>query len=246
MRYDSGLKKLRLLYFSRLASAPDTARRWMNKIWSHSVYYAARPAASWGSFLDPHLRSIFLMLQLVPADWRTPMFRRRTSAPSGWQTVILLVSVLLVGCSGATRGPVNVRKVAPIDLSSRTFVLLSQTEYLADLAAELGVHGFRVRPLVRRGQGEVAVTGGGTGIALYEGAKYGLQIDRRFDQACAFTSSSIYAFTITIVDIESNEVVMVVRQTGADGPCTTVKPVWPTIAAAIAQNWGDQVQRDDK
>jgi hypothetical protein len=147
------------------------------------------------------------------------------------------VLLLFTACSGLSRGPVNVSKVAPIEAESRSLVLLSQTPYLADLAAELGVYGFRVKPLVRRGQGEVAATAGGGGLAIYEDSKYGLQVDQRFDQACAFTSSSIYAFTVSIIDIERNEVVMVVRQTGADGPCTTVKPVWPTIAKAIAENW---------
>lgn len=120
-------------------------------------------------------------------------------------------------------------------------VLLSQSPYLADLAAALGEYGFRVRPLVRRGQGEIAATDGGRGVALYEDARYGIQIDQRHDQNCAFTASSIYDFTVTVIDIKQNEVVMVVRQSGADGPCTTVKPVWPTIAEAIALNWAADV-----
>lgn len=32
---------------------------------------------------------------------------------------------------------------------------------------------------------------------------------------CAFTASSIYDFTLTVIDIKNNEVVMVVRQSGA-------------------------------
>jgi len=136
-----------------------------------------------------------------------------------------------------TRGPVRMTRVAPIDTGSRSLVLLSQSPYLADLAGALGEYGFRVRPLVRRGQGEVAATDGGRGMALFEDARYGIQIDQKFAHNCTLTASSIYDFTVSVIDIKNNEVVMVVRQSGADGPCTTVKPVWPTIAEAIAHNW---------
>ena len=147
-------------------------------------------------------------------------------------------ATLLIGCAGLVRGPVSVTSLAATDSSNRRLVLLSQTPYLADLASALGEYGFHVRPLVRQGQGQIAATGGGSGFALFENERYGLQIDQVRRDACAFTGSSIYDFKFTVIDIRTNEVMMVVRQTGSDGPCSTVKPVWSTVAQAIAKNWG--------
>lgn len=154
--------------------------------------------------------------------------------------ILSCMAFLAIGsaCSGLARGPVQVNQISPIEPAVRELVLLSQTHYVGDLAAELAPYGFSLRPLVRRGHGDVAATGGGAELALFEDARYGVQIDQRFDQNCAFTPHSIYHFTFTIVDIERNEVVLVVRQTGADGACTTVRPIWPTVAQAIADHWG--------
>lgn len=159
------------------------------------------------------------------------------------QVLTITIAVVLVGCSGLTRGAVQVRQIAPIDSEDRVLVVLSQTQYVGDLSAELGPYGFRIRPLVRSDRGGVAVTRGGDGLAFFEETRYGIQIEQRFDQNCAFTPNSIYHFTVTVVDIHDNEVVLVVRQTGADGACTTVGAVWPTIARAIADHWGEMDPR---
>src|SRR5690606_15440085 len=165
------------------------------------------------------------------------------SAGADMRTIALfLLLAYVTACSSMVRGSVNVRHVAPINESDRQLVMLSQTSYTGDLAAELGPYGFRIRPLVRQRESDVAMTDGGARVAAEEGVRYGLQIEQKLESECAFTSSSIYAFVITVIDIENNEVVMVVRQTGADGPCTTVKSVWPTVARAIAENWKSEVE----
>ena len=116
-------------------------------------------------------------------------------------------------------------------------MLLTPTPYAADLHVALGERGILVRPLARAGAATAAATQGGDGVAVYEPARYGVQLDQRFAMRCALTPNAIYDFTLSVVDIRANAVVVVVRQRGADGPCSTVKPVWPTLADAIARVW---------
>lgn len=156
---------------------------------------------------------------------------------------LLILLAVATACSSMVRGSVNVAHIAPIDEANRQLVVLTPTPYIGELAAELGPYGFRLRPQYRPGEGEVAAMADTTArVAAGNGARYGIQIEQKLETECALTSSSIYAFVFTIVDIEQNEVVMVVRQTGADGPCTTVKSVWPTVAKAIAENWSSEVE----
>lgn len=152
---------------------------------------------------------------------------------------LFLLLALTAACSSMVRGSLNVAHISPIDEADRQLVVLTPTPYIGELAAELGPYGFRVRPQYRPGESEAAAAT--TTAAVVDGARYGIQIEQKLESECAFTSSSIYAFVFTIVDIELNEVVMVVRQTGADGACTTVKPVWPSVAKAIADNWNGEV-----
>ena len=129
------------------------------------------------------------------------LVRLRTHAATA--AVIAATLGSLIGCVTLRRGNVTVTRIAPVDSAARSLGLLSQRPYVADLVAALGEYGFRVRPLVRAGQAQVAATSGGAGIALFENERYGLQIGQRLDKSCAFTSSSIYDFSVSVVDIWS-------------------------------------------
>jgi len=115
-----------------------------------------------------------------------------------------------------TRGPIDVVQLAPIRPVDKTLVLLTYPEYIGDLASELGPLGFTFRSR----------------------ANYGVSVSRSYSMECVFTSSRIYDWTVTVIDLMTDNRVMVIRQKGSDGPCTTVEPVWPTIANAISENWG--------
>lgn len=54
---------------------------------------------------------------------------------------------------------------------------------------------------------------------------------------CAFTDFDIHYFTLMLTDIYTNQIVLVLKQKGSDGPCTTVEPVFGTLAKALGQNW---------
>lgn len=161
---------------------------------------------------------------------------RKTNSLFLLNALLFFVSSL-TGCAGLVRGEIEINKLAHINNKERILVLLSHSEHLTDLSLELAKYNMRIKPLAREARSKSAVVKGGMQNTSYEISKYGIQIDKKFDQNCAFTPASIYAFTVTVIDIETNEILMVIRQTGADGPCTTVNPVWPTLANAIYENW---------
>jgi len=54
---------------------------------------------------------------------------------------------------------------------------------------------------------------------------------------CALTEYNIHNFTLTLFDLNSNQIVLVLKQTGSDGPCTTIKPVFDTLASKLSEVW---------
>ena len=40
-----------------------------------------------------------------------------------------------------------------------------------------------------------------------------------------------------VTDITKNEIVLILKQEGSDGPCTTIKPVFPTLSESLANAW---------
>lgn len=77
-------------------------------------------------------------------------------------------------------------------------------------------------------------------IAKYNEAttRWGITLQTQFSgMECAFTDFNIHHFTLILTDIYTNQIVLILKQKGSDGPCTTVKPVFGTLAEALSQNW---------
>ena len=54
---------------------------------------------------------------------------------------------------------------------------------------------------------------------------------------CVLTEYNIHNFTLTLINLNSNQINLVLKQTGSDGPCTTIKLVFDTLAKNLSEIW---------
>lgn len=151
---------------------------------------------------------------------------------------VLLIASMFQGCIVWSSSPVAVNNLAKEVKGSKVVTFVSPTPYIADFTAALAEHGFTVRPMptqqeiieFQRAKNRIVTFNEAT-------ARYGLTLQARQSGVCAFTEFGIYNFTLMLTDITNNQVVMVLKQKGSDGPCSTVEPVWGTLAKALSENW---------
>ena len=147
------------------------------------------------------------------------------------------LSTLVTGCVTLNSGPVNVTKIAKIDASTRELTFLTGTPYMAELTLALTKSGFKVIPLATQ-YSDSSKGSYSASQVTQSSTRYGLvftTVGTR--QVCAFTDHTLINATASIIDIKSNETVAILTQRGSDGPCTTVEPVFETMAAELARIW---------
>ncbi len=146
--------------------------------------------------------------------------------------------VLSSGCVTLSSGHVSVMKLGPVETGVRELTILNGSPYLGEMTLALSKFGFKVRPIAA--QQTITEQQTSTVSAQWKQAatRYAMvvQVDGT-RQICAFTDYRIVNATIQIVDVRSNETVAVLKQRGSDGPCTTVDPVFDTLAEEIARLW---------
>lgn len=120
----------------------------------------------------------------------------------------------------------------------KTVTFLNATPYIPEMTEALSESGFIVKPMPS--QQYVTQKEGEGKIGQYNEAstRYGITLlAAPTTLTCALTSNAIYNFTLMVTDISKNEIVLILRQKGSDGPCTTVKPVFPTLSESLASAW---------
>jgi hypothetical protein len=152
--------------------------------------------------------------------------------------LVVAGAVFLSGCVMLSSSPVTVNKLSNADKGSKVVTIMNSTPYLADMSVALAENGFKVKPMPTQQQ-VVEIQGEGK-VAKYNEAttRWGITLQTQFSgMKCAFTDFDIHHFTLMLTDIHTNEVVLVLKQKGSDGPCTTVEPVFGTLAKALSENW---------
>lgn len=94
------------------------------------------------------------------------------------------------------------------------------------MSIALAENGFVVKPMPT--QQQITELQNPNRIAKYNEAttRWGISLQTQYSpMKCAFTDFDIHHFTLMLTDIETNQVVLVLKQKGSDGPCTTVEPV---------------------
>lgn len=115
---------------------------------------------------------------------------------------------------------------------------LNATPYFPEMAEALAENGFTVKPMPI--QQYVTQHEGSGKIGQYNEAstRYGLTLFAAPTAfTCALTSHAVYNFTLMVTDIAEDKIVLILKQKGSDGPCTTIKPVFPTLSESLSQAW---------
>lgn len=150
----------------------------------------------------------------------------------------VIVAITLTGCIMWSSSPVTVTKLSGAEKGPRVVTFMTPTPYIADMTVALVENGFVVKPMPT--QQEILEIQGAGKLAKYNEAtaRWGITLQTQFSgMKCAFTDFDIHHFTLMLIDIYMNQVVLVLKQKGSDGPCNTVEPVYGTLAKALAENW---------
>lgn len=150
---------------------------------------------------------------------------------------VFLVSVNFTGCVMLSSSEVTVKNIEKSDKGPKAVTILNNTPYMGDMSVALSEYGFSVKPMPTQQQ---IIELQGNKLAKYNEAvtRWGISIQTQYSgMTCVFTEYKIYNFTLILTDITNNKVVMVLKQKGSDGPCTTIQPVFGTLAKALSDNW---------
>ena len=148
----------------------------------------------------------------------------------GLATFLLL---FVTGCMFSSSG-VSVNNFYDQTMGEKK-VAIYDTPYLAEMTNALLNNGFVVTPIptdvkineLQNGQLDGSITRWGIS----------LQTKNHGDWVCVFTNSNILEFTLYVKDLSNNQIVMSLEQTGSDGPCSTIEPVFPTLASKLSERW---------
>ncbi|TAL88473.1 MAG: hypothetical protein EPN69_16280 [Rhodanobacter sp.] len=155
------------------------------------------------------------------------------------RTVLLAITTLsLSACIMLSSSTVTVKSMSGGPTGPRVVTFLNATPYFPEMTEALAENGFTVKPMAS--QQYVTKNEGGGKIGQYNEAstRYGLTLlDAPTTFTCALTSHAVYNFTLMVTDITRNQIVLILKQKGSDGPCTTIKPVFPTLSEALSNAW---------
>ena len=147
------------------------------------------------------------------------------------------MATLLAGCMTLSAGPVEVSNLGKVTPGPREVTIINETPYTSEMALALDKANVQLKPAPS--VGSVATTQNATTTTqrIYS-TKYGIDLrvvpTRQF---CAFTDHYIVNAKLTVIDLETNKPVAILTQRGADGPCTTVEPVFDTLGQAVGDLW---------
>ena len=153
--------------------------------------------------------------------------------------LLLAFSVALSGCFHISDRPPQTVMVRNLSDSPKQFILLGVGQYEGELTFSLIKQGFKIVPFAARG--DVTEVESPTRLIEYKqaGFKYALKasIAHEYGSKCVFSGGHVVNVTLSVVDIETNEVLAIIKQTGPDGPCPPLTPVWELLANELARVW---------
>jgi len=152
--------------------------------------------------------------------------------------LLALIAWLLAGCVMMSSSPVTVSNLSKSEKGNKTVTFINKTPYIAEMSIALAENGFVVKPMPT--QQQITELQSPSRIARFNEAtaRWGISLQTQHSgMTCAFTDFDIHHFTLMLIDIKTNQVALVLKQKGSDGPCTTVEPVFGTLAKALSDNW---------
>jgi hypothetical protein len=152
--------------------------------------------------------------------------------------MMLIWASLLGGCIMLSSSEVSVKELVVVEKGDKRVTFLNNTPYLADMSVALSEYGFEVMPIPS--QQQILEIRNDTQLSKYNeaAARWGLTLSAKYSGgSCVFTDFHVYHFTLMLTDITNNQIVMVLKQKGSDGPCSSVKPVFDTLSQKLAEKW---------
>lgn len=155
-------------------------------------------------------------------------------------SVVFFVSFLIAGCQ------IRVSDVKPeavilekLSDKPKNFILLGAGTYDGDLTLALAKEGFKVKPIsVIENVTELQTS---TRLVEYKraGFKYALKLVITDDPSvtCFFSSGHKVDVVMSVIDIDANETLAVIKQTGPNRECPPLTPVWSLLAEDLASSW---------
>lgn len=153
--------------------------------------------------------------------------------------ILLFIFITLPGCAKLTSSEGGVESLTERNKGPKVVSLLNNTPYSAEMKLALSKQGFVVKSMPS--QQRVMELQDQTRIAIATDneatTQWGINLEYKYIGPCANREFSIYHFTLMLIDMTNNQVVMVLLQDGSDGPCKDIKPVFDTLAESLSHNW---------
>ncbi len=153
--------------------------------------------------------------------------------------LVLVASFCLTGCN-ITDKKAKVMLIKSIESKPKDFILIGDREYQAELTAALAQYGFNLKPIsIRQSATELQSP---EKIVEYKeaGTRFAIDLTVRHNYmvTCVFSDNHEVQVTMSIIDIEENNTVLIIKQNAPDGVCPPLTPVWDLLATELAKCWG--------
>lgn len=149
---------------------------------------------------------------------------------------ILCITVLMAGCIQISDKAARVSYVGEKRQLPKSFIVIGDTEFEGELTASCAEYGINIKPIAVRQT--VAELESPTRLVKYKeaGFRYALKLSVRHDygRVCVFSGNHFVDVTMMVIDIGTNDTIMVIRQSGALGECPPMKPIWELLAKELA------------
>ena len=147
----------------------------------------------------------------------------------------VFAAIVLSGCATSLK----VEKLQDFTPQSKTFVMLSTTQWDPKIRTDLTKKGFKVLRFASQNQVVAEGKEGEIARVFNEAeARYGLTFTWENVDQCIYNSSRLINGTLEITDIKTNEVLLVIEKGGWTGPCADPRGmVFEDLAEALSNAW---------
>ena len=149
--------------------------------------------------------------------------------------IAVFLAITLSGCATSLK----VEKLQDFTPQSKTFVLLSTSQWDSKIRTDLSKRGFKVLRFASQNQVIAEGKEGEIARVFNEAeARYGLTFTWEGVDRCISNSSRLINGTFEITDIKTNEVLLVIEKGGWTGPCADPRGmVFEDLADALSNAW---------
>lgn len=170
---------------------------------------------------------------------------------------LFLFTIALGGCIQTSDKVAETIVINPHNAKVDEFVFLNNTYINSDLTICLAQFGYDILPFLNTSYvekqhdvsyGESHSTTDASGAAQYSEStkeyihsfkdKYGLHIDIKVrPEVCLFSANRFLLVTMTVIDLQENKNIMIIKQIGPNGECPPLTPVWNLVAQEFDSRW---------